>query len=123
MGMSPDSQTPDNNKNYGNILDFVQLDKSPEEFQIEIAVKDDGKVAAFYNRPFKKEISWVEFDMNAQTMDFISDGGDIRNLGLPVRPEIIKNIQNSHQILMILMDDNTGEAKEGYYVPIILHQI
>ena len=64
----------------------------------------------------------MEFDLGTNKLDFILDNGDIRDIGLPLRADLAKNMQNSHQILMILLDDDSGEAKEGYYVPLIIHR-
>lgn len=109
-------------KQFGNILDFVYHTEGESDFRLEISVMKDGKVCVFHNKPFKNDISWLEYDVNANRLDFILDDGDVRNLGFPVKPTIAKNMQNSHQILLILLDDETGEAKEGFYIPLIIHQ-
>jgi hypothetical protein len=33
-----------------------------------------------------------------------------------------KYMQNSHQILTVLLDNETGDAKEGFYYPLILQK-
>ena len=114
-------QTP-TEKQYGNVLDFVYDAEGSGEFQLEISVMKDGKVAVFHNKPFKSEIAWLEYNVSANRLDFILEDGDVRNIGFPVKPSIAKNMQNTHQILLILLDDDTGEAKEGYYIPLIIHQ-
>lgn len=105
----------------GNLTDFVFGVTEENKLQIEIAVKDDARCAIFHNKPFRQDISWIEFDVNECELDFVLGNGEVRNIGMKVNKDISKNMQNSHQILMILMDDVTGEAKEGYYVPLIIH--
>jgi hypothetical protein len=106
---------------FGNLLDFVSGATAESELEIEVAVKDDGKCAIFHNKPFKNALSWLEFDLQSYRLDFVLDDGEIRDVGLPLTKDVSKNMQNSHQILMILMDEKTGEAKSGRYVPLILH--
>lgn len=115
-------QTNTPEKKFGNVLDFVYNVEGSGEFQLEISVMKDGKVCVFHNKPFKSEISWLEYDVGENRLDFILDDGEVRDIGFPVKPSIAVNMQNSHQILMILLDDHTGEAKEGFYIPLIIHQ-
>ena len=106
----------------GNLTDFVTGVDATHPLDIEVAVNEKGKVVIFHNRPFKNEVSWFEFDLGSSKLDFVLDDGDIRNTGIPLRSEIAKYMQNSHQILMVLMDDETGEAKQGNYVPLVIHR-
>lgn len=120
LAMTSEQTTPE--KQFGNILDFVYHTEGESDFRLEISVMKDGKVCVFHNKPFKNDISWLEYDVNENRLDFILDDGEVRNLGFPVKPTIAANMQNSHQILLILLDDETGEAKEGFYIPLIIHQ-
>lgn len=118
--MTTEVTTPE--KQFGNVLDFVNNPEGSGKFQLEISVMKDGKVAVFHNKPFKKEVSWLEYDISANRLDFVMDDGDVRNIGFPVKPSIAKNMQNTHQILMILLDHETGKALEGFYIPLMLHK-
>lgn len=114
-------QTNDKAKVNGNLTDFVEGVDEQNKLQIEVAVKDDGRCAVFYNKPFKEIPAYVEFDLNTYHLDFVLENGDTRNSGMPLTKDMSKNMQNTHQILMVLMDDETGGAKEGRYLPLILH--
>jgi hypothetical protein len=89
---------------------------------IDVVVNEKGKVVIFHNRPFKNEVSWFEFDLTSNQLDFVLDDGDIRNAGLPLTRDVSKYMQNSHQILMVLLDHNTGEATQGNYIPLVIHR-
>ena len=106
----------------GNLTDFVYGVDEDGHLDIEVAVNETGKVVIFHNRVFKNDISWFEFDLDTNRLDFVLDDGDIRDAGLPLNKDVAKHMQNSHQILMVLLDDDTGEAKEGNYVPLIIHK-
>ena len=106
----------------GNLTDFVYGITDHNRLDIEVAIKADGRVVVFHSHPFKKDVSWFEFDLNSNKLDFIFDDGEIRDIGLPLSKNVAKYMQNSHQILMVLLDLETGEAKEGNYVPLIIHR-
>ncbi len=105
----------------GKLIDFVYGVDENNHLEIEVAIKEDGRVAVFHNRPFKEDVAWFEFDLGTNKLDFVLNDGDIRDIGVPLHNAVAKHMQNSHQILMILMDNDTGEAKEGNYVPLIIH--
>ena len=105
----------------GNLTDFVIPVEGRKHLDVEVAIKEDNRVVLFYDRPFKKEISWFEFDLRTNKLDFVIDNGDVRDLGLPLSKDVAKYMQNTHQILMVLIDFKTGEAQEGSYVPLIIH--
>ena len=102
--------------------DFVYGVDENNHLDIEVAIKEDGRVVVFHNKPFKNELSWFEFDLETNKLDFVLDDGDIRDIGLPLSSAVAKHMQNSHQILMVLLDNDTGEAKEGNYIPLIIHR-
>jgi len=105
----------------GSIVDFFYGVEEGSNLNIEVAIKEDGRCAVFYNKPLKNDLSWFEYDLDLCKLGFVMDGGESRSLNIPVKRELSKNMQNSHQILTILLDDETGSPKEGTYVPLILH--
>ena len=107
---------------FGDLTDFVYGCEDGSPLNIQVAVKEDGKCAIFHNKPFRNALAWLEFDLSTYRLDFVMDDGDIRDAGLPLTKDVSKNMQNSHQVLMVLLDDQTGEAKEGHYIPLILHR-
>lgn len=119
--------TPENNRDVldrppiESIRDFVDCGKD-EYLDLEVAIKEDGRVVIFHSHPFKNDLSWMEFDLETSKLDFILDDGAIRDIGMPLNAGVTKHMQNSHQILMVLMDPKTGEATEGHYVPLIIHR-
>lgn len=119
------NQTPDHSPDrppVGTLIDFVSGVDANNRLNIEVTVNDQGKVVVFHNRPFKNEVSWFEFDLGNSKLDFIMDGGDIRDAGMPLADGMAKYMQNTHQILMVYIDANTGEAVKGEYKPLIIHR-
>lgn len=106
----------------GNLTDFVHGVSDSNPLHIEVAIKDDGRVVVFHDKPFKNEIAWFEFDLGTNKFDFIMDDGELRDFGMPLDASVAKHMQNSHQVMMVLLDDETGLAKEGDYKPLIIHK-
>ena len=104
-----------------SLRDFIDCGKD-EYLDLEVAIKEDGRVVIFHSHPFKNNLSWMEFDLASNKLDFILDDGDIRNIGMPLNASVAKHMQNSHQILMVLMNPQTGDAREGNYIPLIIHR-
>jgi len=90
--------------------------------KVELVVNDRAEAMVFHNKPFAKTLSWLEYDLDARKLDFVMDDGDIRNFGIPVHPELTKYMDNAFQVLMVLIDDKTGEPQEGDYYPLIIHR-
>ncbi len=107
----------------GTLVDFVEGVDENNPLDIEIGVNNEGRVVVFHDKRFKKELSWFEYEISSSKLDFILDDGQIRDAGMKIAPQISKHMQNSYQILTVFMDNNTGEAIEGRYVPLIIHRI
>lgn len=120
------NQTPNQSQNrppVGTLIDFVTGVDADNRLNVEVTVNDQGKVVVFHNRPFKREVSWFEFDLSNSKLDFIMDGGEIRGAGMPLADGMAKYMHNTHQVLMVYIDAKTGEAVEGNYKPLIIHRV
>lgn len=80
---------------------------------------DDNMVFIVYDRPFSKDLSWLELDLDSSTLDFIMEDGDIRNFGIPVEPLYIKHMQNA--AFLELVERNGVEFIQGMELPLIIH--
>ncbi len=92
------------------------------EFKLNLAVNEHARVVIFHNKPFRMPMSWLEFDLNRNRLDFVMNDGSVRNFGIPVAPDLAKYIQNAFQVLMVLIDEKTGETESGQYFPVIIHR-
>lgn len=96
---------------------------SPDgKMKVELVVNEIAEAFVFHDRPFEKELSWLEYDLDQHRLDFIMDDGDMRDFGLPVNPELEKYLQNSFQVLVVLMDMEEKKEVAKTYYPLILHR-
>ncbi len=112
----------ENKQAVGNLTEFVYGVTEDSPLKVEVAINDDGRVILFHNKVFRNDLSWLEFDLGTSELDFILDGGIVRDFGMPLDRSVSKHMHNSHQILTVLLDEETGDAKEGQYIPLILHK-
>jgi len=91
------------------------------DMNIYHVVDNNAAVYIYHSRPFSKELSWLEYNLDTQSLDFIMDDGDIRNFGMPVDPGYGKYLQNNHAISVIL-ENAEGEPVSGESIPLIIHR-
>ncbi len=120
--MSEHTEQNEEKPHVGNLTDFVYGVTDDNPLNIEVAINEDGRVILFHDKVFKNDLSWLEFDLGTNELDFILDGGLMRNFGMPLDHSVAKHMQNTHQVLTVLLDEKTGNAKEGHYIPLIIHQ-
>ncbi|PJB69971.1 MAG: hypothetical protein CO093_09120 [Alphaproteobacteria bacterium CG_4_9_14_3_um_filter_47_13] len=92
------------------------------DFKVDLVVNEGAKVAVFHNKPFQSDLSWLEFNLDTRSLDFIMDDGDVRNFGTTVPEEFAKDMQNAHVVLMVLMNEKTKDPDSGQYFPLIIHR-
>lgn len=97
-------------------------DPDDSDMKAELVINDRAEAIVFHNKHFRKNLSWLELNLDTRSLNFIMADGDVRNFGIPVDPGILKYMQNAYQVLMVLMDEKTGEPVEGGYFPLILHR-
>ena len=92
------------------------------DMNVELAINDRAEAIVFHNKPFSRPVSWLEFDLDTSRLTFIMDNGDVRDFGIPVRPELARYMQNAFQVLMVQMSDENSEPVEGGYLPLMIHR-
>ena len=92
------------------------------DFKVDLVVNDKAEVFVFHVLPFRKRLSWLEFDLDSKNLDFVMNDGDVRNFGTRVPDQFSKHMQNAFQIMIVQMDEKTGEPMVGEYFPLIIHR-
>lgn len=106
----------------GYLADFMVHGGLDDKLHVEVAVREDGQVAVFHNRPFLEDLAWLEFDLGALRLDFMREDGSARDFGVPIPQKMARNMDNTARVFLVLMDEDTGQAVRGRYVPLIVHR-
>ena len=106
----------------GNLTDFVYGADEGKNVEIDVVVNESGKVVVFHSHVFRDELGWFECDLDERKLLFVFDDGRNTDSGVFISDNMVKYMQNSHQILTVLLDIETGEPKEGSYFPLILQK-
>lgn len=104
----------------GNLIDFTLPIDGVPNLDIEVTANDEGRVVIFHNLPFVEELAQLEFTTATGDLEFILDSGDKRSFGFPLKPELAKNMHNTYQVLMVLMDNETGQPVKGTFKPLLI---
>lgn len=100
---------------------MLSKDMNGADVKTALVLNDRAEVIILHDKPFKKNLSWLEYDIDGHRLDLVMNDGDIRNFGIPVNPQFSEYLRNSFQVLMARIDDKTGEPIEGNYLPLIIH--
>jgi len=107
----------------GNLMDFVDSRLGDSPLNVEITIDDNtNKILIFHNKPFTTRINCFEYNMKSSELFFVMQGGEKRNMGAPLSKIFTPYLHNAHHILTIEMNDETGDANRGEYIPLLLLQ-
>lgn len=107
-----------------NLTDYFDGVDENNHLKLEVAIKDDGQAAIFYDKRIKNMITRVEYFASEKMMVFLTEGGSRRPIGMPLTDEVDAKFvaKRPDKILFVLMSDVTGEAVEGQYVPLKIYE-
>lgn len=88
----------------------------------ELLINERAQAFVLHDKPFNDEISWFEFHLDTNRLEFIMEDGDIRDFGMSIDPNLSKYLQNAYVILTVMVDANTGEYTEEEHYPLIIHR-
>ena len=90
-----------------------------DKIHIELIVNDCGESMIFHNRRFPYPLDSVEYDPASGMIWFVIPGGFRKTFGVPVLPELARHLdRHTGRILVVRMDERTGEPIDGDYAPL-----
>lgn len=90
-----------------------------KDIEVYIALGDDDQVYVLHDKAFHKTLSWVEFDVKEQKIDFIMEDGDLRNFGISIDPQFNPYLQSMSTIAIAEVDQ--GNIKAGNMFQLLIH--
>ena len=94
---------------------------SDADTKVQLVVNERNEAFVFHNRPWSRPVVRLEYNRLTRSMEFLLKGGVRRNFGMLVDQRLGKYLEKSTRILMVLMDDKTGEPIEGSYSPLLVY--
>lgn len=88
---------------------------------VQLIVGQDSSIYILHDKPFSKELSWIEYDLDRSNLDFIMEDGDLRNFGIPIDPKFGAYMQNIHSIGVVLAE-GLQNVIDGAVFPLIIHR-
>ena len=100
----------------------MEQQRQTVNFKVDLVVNDTAEVYVFHSKPFDRQLAWLEFNMDTNDLDFIMDDGAVRSFGTKVPDHLSKHMDNAFQVMMVQMDEESGQPVSGDYFPLIIHK-
>lgn len=84
---------------------------------VDIAMNKDGMVWVLHDRPFPDLVEWAEFDRHGHILTFITRGGKLQNLGIPIHPPMHDALVKAKGVYIMLVQD--GEIRDMGLLPLV----
>ena len=92
------------------------------DIELDICVdRTDEAICVLFDKPFQKELSWIEYDATNASIDFIMDDGDTRNFGMPVPQNVQPYMAGKSCVSFIRREGK--ELLEEIEVPLIIRDM
>ncbi len=110
------------NSRYVIAADAPVLPSLASRCNTELVVKDDGSSMVLFDAPMPDAVHWVEYDMDLDSLTFVTWRGAIFSLGMKIHKPFRKYLSKKFEIYLVEM----GEGKDMRMmdiVPLIVRRI
>ncbi len=89
---------------------------------VELVVKDDGSTMLLHDKRMLEPVHWVDYDLDLDTLTFVTWKGKIFGLGMKVQPNFRKYMRQGNSMYIVYMAD--GKKPQAVdTVPLIVRRI
>lgn len=81
---------------------------------VDIVVNEKGKVWIMHEQPLARKLMWIEYDMDLGKLTFITKGGIVQDIGMPIKPTISKYLQKSKSISVLAT--KAKDRKSNFFI-------
>lgn len=82
------------------ILPSIYTTQTPD-----LVVTELGQAALVFNKPLGHDIWWAEYDSDLKRLYFVTVGGQIMDLGMPIHPELDLYLSYTDLIYLVLTSE------------------
>lgn len=115
------AQTRDNSK-YVIAADAPVLPSMASRGNTELVVKDDGMSMVLFDFDLPDAVHWVEYDMDIDSLTFVTWRGAIFSLGMKIHKPFRKYLSKRHEIHLIQMND-AKDIEMMDIVPMVVRRV
>jgi len=81
--------------------------KTLSDYQsVELIVSETGNAVLYHKGPLPDSYIWAQYDQDTQIMQFISDDGQIKELGMPIHKPFREPLMKTREIFLVEVDAN-----------------
>jgi WD40 repeat protein len=91
------------------------------QVKFELVVNERSEGIVFHNQPFRTPLERVEFNTSTRRLAFVLQNGVATEFGINVDPSPARYLESANRVLMVLMNEKTGEPIGGNYYPLLVY--
>lgn len=88
--------------------------------KLDLMIGASGAFYVFSDFFFNKPVSWLEYDVNRRSLDFIMEDGEVRNYGQPVDDALAVHLERQSHAMLVRGSVNDVKEHAGY--TLIVHR-
>jgi hypothetical protein len=88
--------------------------------KVDVAINKDGMVWVLHDKPFPDYLEWIEFDFDTKIMTFITAGGRLQDLGIPIHPPMDENLARARSVFVMYLHE--GQVRDMGKLPLIVQK-
>lgn len=77
-----------------------------KEMPVELVVSDVGNVMLLHKGTLKRNYSWVQYDQEFFSMNFITEDGEAQDLGMKIHAPFHPALKKTKELIMVEVDDS-----------------
>lgn len=97
------------------VEDMPVLPDLKGDMDVDLVVKEDGKLYVFHERPLPEQVQWAEYDVDDAALFFVGPEGRIQNLGMTVHKPMRPYMKKAVSLYMVEVGEKG--AKNIYRLP------
>ncbi len=128
-----DTQTLENNQNEGlEIFEkagdriYHKYDGTPVDppmadiMDVDVIINEKSQIWVMHDKPFPRRLDWVEYDMDDDSLTFVTKGGKVQDLGMKIQPAIRSLMAKSNNLYTMCVQD--GKISNFFMVVIAIRK-
>ena len=97
------------------------MTSSDNDVKIEVVVNEKSEAFIFHSRPIRRKLVRIEVHKLSRILQFVFEFGESREFGIPIDPRMLRYLETADRILIVLMNEKTGEPIEGSFYPVVIY--
>ncbi|MCB1555946.1 MAG: hypothetical protein KDJ15_01395 [Alphaproteobacteria bacterium] len=105
----------------GDFLPDPVLRPLASQMEVDLVVKEDGRIFLLHDKPFRDILNWVEFDRDRGVLSLVTQKGRTQDLGMDIPEDTQDFMLETQNISLWRMQD--GQIADMYILPFLVRNL